>query len=365
MDLGWIAERTNFGDAISVAAYGLSFALLESLLFFGLMVLAGFLFPKSWPEPQRISVLGMLILLPLIWAILGQLYFLLELSAPIGLIRFLAGQAHPLWLLYGGLGLVVGPTVALAVFAALRLEKFQKGFLDLADRLGVLMGLYIFLDLVSIIIVIVLVVLVVALAALAVGAYNGLIRLRNLVQEAWRQIDVELTRRHDLIGNLVETVKGYAAHERGTLEDVMRARSAAMVPNQSPAQQAESENILSQALGRLIAVAEAYPDLKANENFMALQAELTSTEDRIASARRYYNATVRDLNTKVETVPTNIIAGMFSIERAEYFEAVGEQREVPRVDFGQRDATIPPPESYRGSEPPARPSPDPTEPPSA
>ncbi len=218
---------------------------------------------------------------------------------------------------------------------------------------------------IGIIIVIVLVVLVVALAALAVGAYNGLIRLRNLVQEAWRQIDVELTRRHDLIGNLVETVKGYAAHERGTLEDVMRARSAAMVPNQSPAQQAESENILSQALGRLIAVAEAYPDLKANENFMALQAELTSTEDRIASARRYYNATVRDLNTKVETVPTNIIAGMFSIERAEYFEAVGEQREVPRVDFGQRDATIPPPESYRGSEPPARPSPDPTEPPSA
>ncbi len=218
---------------------------------------------------------------------------------------------------------------------------------------------------IGIIIVIVVVVLVVGLAALAVGAYNGLIRLRNLVQEAWRQIDVELTRRHDLIGNLVETVKGYAAHERGTLEDVMRARSAAMVPNQSPAQQAESENILSQALGRLIAVAEAYPDLKANENFMALQAELTSTEDRIASARRYYNATVRDLNTKVETVPTNVIAGMFSIERAEYFEAVGEQREAPRVDFGQRDATIPPPESYRGSEPPARPSPDPTEPPSA
>ena len=215
------------------------------------------------------------------------------------------------------------------------------------------------------VVVIVLILVVAGLAIGAVGAYNSLIRLRNLVQEAWRQIDVELTRRHDLIGNLVETVKGYAAHERGTLEDVMRARSAAMVPNQSPAQQAESENILSQALGRLIAVAEAYPDLKANENFMALQAELTSTEDRIASARRYYNATVRDLNTKVETVPTNLIAGMFSIERAEYFESVGEQREVPRVDFGQRDATIPPPESYRGSEPPARPSPDPTEPPSA
>jgi LemA protein len=198
------------------------------------------------------------------------------------------------------------------------------------------------------IVLIVIVVLVVGLVLWAVGAYNGLIKLRNLVQEAWRQIDVELTRRHDLIGNLVETVKGYAAHERGTLEDVMRARSAAMAPGQSPARQAESENVLSQALGRLIAVAEAYPDLKANQNFLALQAELTSTEDRIASARRYYNATVRDLNTRVETVPTNIVAGLFHIERAEYFEAVGEQREAPRVDFGQRDATIPPPSGYQG-----------------
>ena len=216
----------------------------------------------------------------------------------------------------------------------------------------------------SIGIIIVVVLVVVGLAAWVVGAYNGLIKLRNLVQEAWRQIDVELTRRHDLIGNLVETVKGYAAHERGTLEDVIRARSAAMAPGQSPGQQAESENLLSQALGRLIAVAEAYPELKANQNFMALQNELTSTEDRIASARRYYNATVRDLNTKVETVPTNVIAGLFTIERAEYFEAAGEQREAPRVDFGQRDATIPPPESYRGSEPPARPS-GPTEPPGA
>ena len=197
------------------------------------------------------------------------------------------------------------------------------------------------------VVLIVVVVLIVGLVLWAVGAYNGLIKLRNLVQEAWRQIDVELTRRHDLIGNLVETVKGYAAHERGTLEDVVRARAAAMAPGQSPAQQAESENILSQALGRLIAIAEAYPDLKANQNFMALQDELTSTEDRIASARRYYNATVRDLNTRVETVPTNFVAGVFNIARAEYFEAVGEQREAPRVDFGQRDATIPPPSSYQ------------------
>ena len=193
------------------------------------------------------------------------------------------------------------------------------------------------------IIIIVVVVLLVAVIGWAVITYNGLIKLRNLVQEAWRQIDVELTRRHDLIGNLVETVKGYAAHERGTLEDVVKARSAAMAPGQSPAAQAESENMLSQALGRLLAIVEAYPDLKANQNFMALQNELTATEDRIASARRYYNATVRDLNTKVETVPSNIIAGVFNIDRAEYFEAVGEQREAPRVDFGQREAVIPPP----------------------
>ncbi len=219
-------------------------------------------------------------------------------------------------------------------------------------------------------VVVVIVVLLVAVIGWAVVTYNGLIRLRNLVQEAWRQIDVELTRRHDLIGNLVETVKGYAAHERGTLEDVVKARSAAMTPNQSPAQQAESENMLSQALGRLLAIVEAYPDLKANENFMALQNELTATEDRIASARRYYNATVRDLNTKVETVPSNIIAGLFSIGRAEYFEAVGEQREAPRVDFGQRDAVIPPPASYAGGSAPAAgspttPSPQDTPPPPA
>ncbi|HSO65355.1 MAG TPA: LemA family protein [Ornithinibacter sp.] len=205
------------------------------------------------------------------------------------------------------------------------------------------------------IIAIIVAVIVLLLVGVVVGMYNGLIKLRNLVQESWRQIDVELTRRHDLIGNLVETVKGYAAHERGTLEDVMKARSAAMAPNQSPAQQAESENILSQSLGRLLAVAEAYPDLKANQNFLALQQELTSTEDRIASARRYYNATVRDLNTRVETVPTNFVANIFGIRQAEYFEAVGDQREAPRVDFGQRDATIPPPSGYAAPVTPAAP----------
>jgi LemA protein len=194
-------------------------------------------------------------------------------------------------------------------------------------------------------------VIVVLLVLWAVGVYNGLVKLRNLVQEAWRQIDVELKRRHDLIGNLVETVKGYAAHERGTLEDVMKARSAAMAGGQGPAQQAQSEGLLSAALGRLIAVAEAYPDLKANQNFLALQQELTSTEDRIASARRYYNANVRELNTKVETVPSNVVAGMFNIRQAEYFEAQGEERDPVKVDFGQRDATIPPPSGYSGTTP--------------
>ena len=181
---------------------------------------------------------------------------------------------------------------------------------------------------------IVVLVLVVLLAVWGVISYNRLIRLRNLVQEAWRQIDVELTRRHDLIPNLVETVKGYASHERGTLEDVMKARSAAMSGGQSPADLAQNENVLTQALGRLFAVAEAYPDLKANQNFLALQQELASTEDRIASGRRYYNANVRELNTKVESVPSNIVAGLAHIGRAEYFEAEGAERQAPQVSFG-------------------------------
>jgi len=185
------------------------------------------------------------------------------------------------------------------------------------------------------IILIVILVLLVILGLWAMGAYNGLVRLRNLVQESWRQIDVELKRRHDLIPNLVETVKGYAAHERGVFEEVARARSAAITPGSGPAEQAQQENVLTQALGKLFAVAEAYPDLKASQNFMALQTELTNTEDRIAAGRRFYNANVRQLNTKIETVPTNIIAGMFHFVRAEYFEAEEpEVREAPTVSFG-------------------------------
>jgi len=185
------------------------------------------------------------------------------------------------------------------------------------------------------IVLIVILALLVILGLWAMGAYNGLVRLRNLVQESWRQIDVELKRRHDLIPNLVETVKGYAAHEKGVFEEVARARSAAITPGSGPAEQAQQENVLTQALGKLFAVAEAYPDLKASQNFMALQAELTNTEDRIAAGRRFYNANVRQLNTKIETVPTNIIAGMFHFVRAEYFEAEEpEVREAPTVSFG-------------------------------
>ena len=201
--------------------------------------------------------------------------------------------------------------------------------------------------------IIVIVVILVVLALAFVGMYNGLIKLRNLVHEAWAQIDTERKRRHDLIGNLVETVKGYAAHERGTLEDVMKARAAAMQPGQSPEQTAQNEGMLTQALGRLLAVAEAYPDLKANQNFLALQQELTSTEDRIASARRFYNANVRELNTKVESIPTNIVAGIAGVTKEQYFEIEGSERDPVRVDFGQRDPIAPPPGSYAGSEAPA------------
>ena len=206
----------------------------------------------------------------------------------------------------------------------------------------------------------IIIAVIVLLVLWAVGMYNGLIKLRNLVQEAWRQIDVELKRRHDLIPNLVETVKGYAAHEKGTFEGVMQARSAAMSGGQGPAEAAQSEGVLTQALGRLFAVAEAYPDLKANSSFLALQQELTSTEDRIASGRRYYNANVRELNTKVETVPSNFVAGMFNIGREEYFEVEGGEREVPGVSFGSTTATGPsitgPPTTPQDTIPPAPPT---------
>jgi len=172
-----------------------------------------------------------------------------------------------------------------------------------------------------------------------VATYNGFVRLRNLVQEAWRQIDVELHRRHDLIPNLVEAVKGYAAHERALFDEVTQARAAAATPGTGPARQAQQENLLTQALGRLFAVAEAYPQLRASENFLALQTELATTEDRIAAGRRFYNANVRQLNTKVETFPANLVANTFGFTRAEYFETEDPAvRAVPRVDFGTAGA---------------------------
>ena len=181
---------------------------------------------------------------------------------------------------------------------------------------------------------IILVVLVIIVVLWAVGAYNGLVKLRNLVQEAWHQIDTELQRRHDLIPNLVETVKGYAAHERETFEAVTAARAAAMTTGSSPAEQAQQENVLTQALGRLFAVAEAYPELKANVNFLQLQTELANTEDRVAAGRRFYNANVRELNTKIETVPTSIIASIFKFVKAEYFETEDPAaRQAPTVQF--------------------------------
>ncbi|WP_435531246.1 LemA family protein [Ruania suaedae] len=168
----------------------------------------------------------------------------------------------------------------------------------------------------------------------AVATYNGFVKLRNLVQEAWRQIDVELHRRYDLLPNLIETVKGYAAHERAVFDEVTRARAQAAQPGSTPAQQAAQEDALSGAISRLFAVAEAYPQLRSVESFTQLQAELTNTEDRIAAGRRFYNANVRSLNTKVETFPPNIIAKMFHFSRAEYFEVTDPAvRTAPRVSF--------------------------------
>jgi LemA protein len=201
----------------------------------------------------------------------------------------------------------------------------------------------------GVIVLIVVIILVVVLAGWAISAYNGLVRLRNLVQESWRQIDVELHRRHDLIPNLVETVKGYAAHERETLEAVIAARNAAVAPGSSVQDQAAQENVLSATLGRLFAVAEAYPQLRANENFLALQRELTDTEDRIAAGRRFYNANVRGLNTKVESFPSNFVAGMFHFSRADYFEADDPVvRSAPTVSYG---STPPAPPAVGGGNP--------------
>lgn len=168
-----------------------------------------------------------------------------------------------------------------------------------------------------------------------VAQYNGLVGLRNQAKNAWAQIDVQLKRRHDLIPNLVETAKGYMHHERETLESVTRARTQAVnISGGSVAEQAQAENALSKTLRSLFAVSENYPDLKANQNFLALQEELTSTENKIGFARQFYNDAVMKLNNKIEMFPSNIVAGMFNFEKAESFEVENAtEREVPQVSF--------------------------------
>jgi LemA protein len=166
-----------------------------------------------------------------------------------------------------------------------------------------------------------------------IAAYNGLISLKNRTQEAWSDIDVQLKRRYDLIPNLMETVKGYAAHEKTVFQNVTEARTQAMTA-QGPAQKAQAENALAGTLKTLFAVAENYPDLKANENFLSLQRDLTDTEDKIQAARRFYNGNARDFNIKQEVFPTNLIAKTFGFKKAEFFEVgTPEEREAVKVKF--------------------------------
>lgn len=175
--------------------------------------------------------------------------------------------------------------------------------------------------------------IIVGLALWAVGIYNSLVRFRNEISNSWAQIDVQLKRRTDLIPNLVETVKGYASHERETLEKVIKARNMAVEATNMEDRLA-GENMLTGALKSLFAVSEAYPDLKANQNFLALQEELTSTENKIGFARQFFNDRVLAYNNQRETFPANIIAGMFNFERKPFFEVVEpEERDVPKVAF--------------------------------
>jgi LemA protein len=183
---------------------------------------------------------------------------------------------------------------------------------------------------------IVLIVIVVILVLFLVTTYNRLVTLRQRVKEAWSDIDIQLKRRHDLIPNLIETVKGYAAHERGTFEAVTNARAQAVAAGASgsPQQMAQAENVLTGALRSLFAVAENYPQLQAVQEFKDLSENLTATEDKIAFARRFYNGNVRDYNTALQTFPTNILAGTFGFKPEQYFELADQtDREVPQVKF--------------------------------
>ncbi len=174
--------------------------------------------------------------------------------------------------------------------------------------------------------------IIIILIIYTIAQYNGLVRLKNQAEEAWASIDVQLKRRYDLIPNLVETVKGYASHEKETLEKVIKARNMA-ISAQNVKEKAEAENFLTGTLKSLFALSENYPNLKANENFLQLQNTLNEIEDNIQNARRYYNAVVRDLNTKIESFPSNLIASMFNFEKKDYFEIEEKEKEPVRVKF--------------------------------
>jgi len=180
---------------------------------------------------------------------------------------------------------------------------------------------------------IIVIAVVAILVIYLIGAYNGLIRGRNQIENAWSQIDVQLKRRIDLIPNLVETVKAYAEHEKSTLEAVINARNAAMQAPATPHGQAQADAQMTGALRQLFALGEAYPELKANQNFLALQEELSATEGRVAYARQFYNDSVLSYNNKLQAFPTVIFARMMKFERREYFETDEASREVPKVQF--------------------------------
>ena len=201
---------------------------------------------------------------------------------------------------------------------------------------------------------IVLAIIVIVVVGWFVLTYNSLVGLRNRTQEAWSQIDVELKRRHDLIPNLVETVKGYAAHERGTFEAVTQARANAVSAGATgdPAKIGQAENVLTQSLHSLFAVAENYPELKAIAAFTNLQEQLTATEDKIEFSRRYYNGNVRDYNTRTQTLPSSVVAGMFGFKPFAFFQADEGDREVPQVSFSSTTPPAGPPPANPAAGPP-------------
>lgn len=190
------------------------------------------------------------------------------------------------------------------------------------------------------VVLIVVVALILIVVFWAISAYNTLIRLRNQVQESWKQIDVELHRRYQLIPNLVETVKGYAAHEQAVIEEVTQMRNRAQASTGDAAERSQREGDLSRSIGNVFAVAENYPELQAAGPFRDLQKELANTEDRIAAGRRFYNSNVSGINSKIESFPSNIIASMFKFRRAEFFEIPEVARQAPQVSFRTSDGRL-------------------------